>query len=94
MELHPELALLVLGQTGLTKHGLHVKPLVIDCKTRDKIQLHIHNHNPDTRYLTKGQRIATCFVIGLLDATFVLQSVQETELTTANCAFVDVHAEE
>ena len=93
LELHPDLALLVLGQTGLTKHGLHVKPLVIDCKTRDKIQLHIHNHNPDTRYLTKGQRIATCFVIGLLDATFVLQSVQETELTTANCAFVDVHAE-
>ena len=93
LELHPELALFVLGQTGLTKHGLHVKPLVIDCKTRDKIQLHIHNHNPDTRYLTKGQRIATCFVIGLLDATFVLQSVQESELTTANCAFVDVHAE-
>ena len=93
LELHPELALFVLGQAGLTKHGLHVKPLVVDCKTKDKIQLHIHNHNPDTRYLTKGQRIATCFAIGLLDATFVLQSVQETEPTTANCAFVDVHDE-
>ena len=78
VELQEELALLILGSAGLAHSKLTVIPTVIDSKFRSKIQLNIFNHNSSIQYLSKGQRIATCYVLRLNDATFVKTIIKES----------------